>query len=57
MTSNGWFKKIKDQAQIVQGSAKNRLAHFTDTLDKKLKEAQDDLEKYISLFLLDLNQI
>ncbi|CAF1144141.1 unnamed protein product [Adineta ricciae] len=45
MTSNGWFKKIKDQAQTVQGSAKKSLVKFTDSLDKKLKEAQDDLEK------------
>ena len=57
MASNGWLQRIKDQAQTVQGSAKKSLVKFTDSLDKKLKEAQDDLEKCTDLFLLDLNQI
>ena len=57
MASNGWLQRIKDQAQTVQGSAKKSLVKFTDSLDKKLKEAQDDLEKCTDLFLLDLNKI
>jgi len=55
MTSaNGWFTKIKSRAQSVHETAKTRIEKLTVTLDKKLQEAQEDLEKcgYFILFLL-----
>jgi hypothetical protein len=46
MTSgNEWFGKIKSRAKVVGEQAKNRIEKLTETLDKKLKEAQEDLEK------------
>ncbi len=51
MASNDWFGKIKSRAKSVQETAKNRLDKLSDTLDKKIKEAQEDLDKYSFFFL------
>ncbi|CAF1171707.1 unnamed protein product [Rotaria magnacalcarata] len=46
MTSaNEWFGKIKSRALSVKKTATTRFGELTETIDKKLKEAQDDLEK------------
>ena len=47
MTSpNQIFGFIKSRAKSVRETAKSGLEKFTETVDKKLKEAQEDLEKY-----------
>ncbi len=51
MASNDWFGKIKSRAKSVQETAKTRLEKLSDTLDKKIKEAQEDLDKYSFFFL------
>ncbi|CAF3782621.1 unnamed protein product [Rotaria sp. Silwood1] len=40
-----WFGKLKSQAKSIQETAKTRIEKLTETLDKKLKEAQEDLER------------
>lgn len=42
MASNDWFEKMKKRAQMLQETTKAKLS---ETVDKKLKEAQEDLEK------------
>lgn len=50
--NNDWFGKLKSRAKSVQESAKTSLVKLSDTVDKKLKEAQDDLERYeIMIFI------
>ncbi|CAF3568334.1 unnamed protein product [Rotaria sordida] len=44
-SANEWFGKLKSRAKSVHETAKTQIANITETLDKKLKEAQDDLEK------------
>lgn len=43
--NNDWFGKLKSRARSVQETAKTRLEKLSETVDKKLKEAQDDLER------------
>ena len=45
MSGSGWLGKIKSGAKSLQETAKNRLEKVSETLDHKLKEARDDLEK------------
>lgn len=45
MSGSGWLGKIKSGAKSLQETAKNRLEKVSETLDSKLKEARDDLEK------------
>ncbi|CAF0956280.1 unnamed protein product [Adineta steineri] len=46
MTSNnGWMSGFRSRAQSAIGKAKTQIALATDTIDKKLKEAQEDLER------------
>ena len=45
MSGSGWLGKIKSQAKSVQETAKNRLEKLSETLDNKIKEAREDLEK------------
>jgi hypothetical protein len=50
MTSpNQIFGFIKSRAKSVREVAKSGLEKFTEAMDNKLKEAQEDLEKYGSL--------
>jgi hypothetical protein len=44
--TNQWIGVLKSRAKSVQETAKSRIDKFTVTLDKKLKEAQEDLEKF-----------
>jgi hypothetical protein len=45
-TGNDWLGKFKSRAKAVQETAKNRIEKLSETLDKKIKEAQEDLERY-----------
>lgn len=45
MSGSGWLGKIKSGAKSMQQTAQNRLEKLSQTLDDKLKEARDDLEK------------
>ncbi len=44
-SSNQWFGKLVSRAKSVQEQAKNGIEKLSVTLDKKIKEAQVDLEK------------
>ncbi|CAF2713616.1 unnamed protein product [Rotaria sp. Silwood2] len=44
-TATEWFGKLKSRAKSVQETAKTQIEKLTDTIDKKLKEAEDDLIK------------
>jgi hypothetical protein len=45
MASNKWLGKLKSGAKSVQEAAKIRLEKVSETLDKTLKEAQEDLDR------------
>ncbi|CAF4490674.1 unnamed protein product [Rotaria sp. Silwood2] len=44
-TPTEWFGKLKSRAKSVQETAKTQIEKLTETIDKKLKEAEDDLIK------------
>ncbi len=50
-SSNQWFGKLVSRAKSVQEQAKNGIEKLSVTLDKKIKEAQEDLEKYEILLI------
>lgn len=45
MASNDWFGKMKKRAQMFQETAKTKLDKLSETVDKKVKEVQEDLEE------------
>lgn len=50
MSGSGWFGKIKSGAKSLQETAKNRLEKVSESLDQKLKEARDDLDRLLVYF-------
>ncbi len=50
-----WLGNLKSKVKSAQETAKNRLEQLTDTIDKKLKEAQEELEKCGFLFYFYFN--
>ena len=45
MATGGWLGRIKSGAKSVQQTAQNRLEKLSQTLDDKIKEAREDLER------------
>ncbi len=45
MASNDWFGKIKKHAQTFQETAKTKFDKLSETVDKKIKEVQENREK------------
>ena len=45
-SGNKWLGKIRSGAKSVQEAAKTRLEKVSETIDKKIKEAQEDLDRY-----------
>lgn len=54
-SDNGWLGKVKSRVKSAQETAKNRLEKFSETVEKTIKEAQEDLEKYSFWFNFYLN--
>ena len=50
---NQWFGKVKSRVKLAQETAKTKIEKITVTIDKKLKEAQEEIEKYGIVLLFE----